>query len=288
MPTLTDKVATIAGAAVARGIGFNAAKVLSEYGATIVLTDLKQDDLAEGEEPEPEKRVEELQASGAEAAWCNLDVSSEDDPRACGAFAIASFRGVDILFDNTGVTIGYGPVIETGKEYWDLQFAVHGTGPALLARAVIPSMRERGDGSIIHNSAVRGFNAHAGAAIYGSTSPAIANATEVIAIRHVPENIRCNAIATGPIRTEMQNRRVKRASALCGITENEARARLAEPVALKRVGEPANLARSSPSLQATCRASSPARPSRWMAVNRAASKCAPTEISQSGLTGFRD
>ena len=54
MPALKDKVAKITGAAAARGIGFDAAKVLSEYGASIVLTDLKQDDLAEGKEPELE------------------------------------------------------------------------------------------------------------------------------------------------------------------------------------------------------------------------------------------
>ncbi len=238
MPTLKDKVAIVTGAAAARGIGFNAAKVLSEYGATIVLSDLKQDDLAEGEKPELEKRVEELQASGAEAAWCNLDVSSEDDIEACAAFAIESFGGVDILFNNAGVTIGYGPVIETRQEYWDLQFAVHVTGPVLLAKAVIPSMRERGGGSIINNSTVWAFNAHEGAAIYGSTKLAITNATKVIAIEHGPDNIRCNAIAAGPIRTDLQDRRVERDSAFYGITEDEARARLAEPVALKRVGEP--------------------------------------------------
>ena len=238
MPTLKDKVAIITGAAAARGIGFNAAKVLSGYGAKIVLADLKQDHLAKGKKPELEKRVEELRACGAEATWCNLDLSSEDEIKACAAFAIESFGGVDILFNNAGVTIGYGPVIETEREHWDLQFAVHVTGPVLLAKAVIPSMRKRGGGSIINNSSVWAFNAHEGAAIYGSTKLAITNATKVIAIEHGPENVRCNAIAAGPIRTDMQDRRIKRESALCGISEDEARSRLAEPLALKRVGEP--------------------------------------------------
>ena len=238
MPNLEDKVAVITGASAPRGIGFSTAKVLAGYGATIVLADLKQDDLGEGDMPDLEKRARELQAIGAKAAWCNFDVTSEDDIKVCAAFAIDNFGGVDILFNNAGVTLGYGPILETEKRFWDLQFAIHVTGPVLLAKAVIPSMRERGGGSIINNSTVWAFNAHEGAAIYGSTKLAITNATKVIAIEHGPDNIRCNAIAAGPIRTDMQDRRVKRESALYGISEDEARARLAEPLALKRVGEP--------------------------------------------------
>ncbi|SPJ29215.1 SDR family NAD(P)-dependent oxidoreductase [Falsiruegeria mediterranea] len=238
MPNLKDKVAIVTGAAAARGIGFNAAKVLAGYGATIVLADLTQDDLVEGDTPELEKRAQELRAIGVKSAWCNLDVTDEDDIADCAAFAIETFGGVDILFNNAGVTVGYGPILETEKRFWDLQFAVHVTGPVLLAKAVIPSMRQRGGGSIINNSSIWALNAHEGAAIYGATKLAITNASKVIAIEHGPDNIRCNAIAAGPIRTDMQDRRVKRESELYGITEDEARATLAEPLALKRVGEP--------------------------------------------------
>ena len=79
MPNLKDKVAIVTGAAAARGIGFNAAKVLAGYGATIVLADLTQDDLDEGETPELEKRAQELREIGVKSAWCNLDVTDEDD-----------------------------------------------------------------------------------------------------------------------------------------------------------------------------------------------------------------
>lgn len=66
--------------------------------------------------------------------------------------------------------------------------------------------------------------------------------TRVIAIEHGRDNIRCNAILPGPIRTDINDSRARRMSTAHGVTEDEARAMMAAPLALGRVGRPEEIA----------------------------------------------
>lgn len=239
MPGMLDgKVAIVTGAAAKRGIGFAAAHSLAKYGAKVVLADLQQQDLPDGETPDLAQRVEELRASGAEAAYCHVDITNEADIAACVVFTSETFGGVDILVNNAGVTVGFGPFLETPKEAWDLQYRVHVTGIAEFCKAVIPLMQARGGGSIINTSSIWALKAHERASIYTATKLGTIGITKAIAVEHGRDNIRCNAIMPGPIRTDMQDRRVVRDAEQFGITQEEARARIGAPLAIKRVGEP--------------------------------------------------
>ena len=235
---LEDKVAVVTGAGSPRGLGFAAARCMSRDGAKILLADLAQEGLGPGKTSELERRAEELRAVGAEAACCSLDLTNDDDIKACAAFAQETFGGIDILFNNAGVTLGAGPFLETPDEAWTLQYSVHVAGMAALCKAVIPSMRERGGGSIVNTSSNWATKVHRGASIYAATKLGTIGLTKAIAAEHGRDNIRCNAILPGPIRTDMQDRRVKREAARDKIGEEEARARIAAPLALGRVGEP--------------------------------------------------
>ena len=229
---LENKVAIVTGAAQKRGIGFAAARSLAGYGATVVLADLASD------LPALEQRVSTLQDSGATAYAHELDITDPDRVARLASFARQTCGGVDILFNNAGITAGFGPFLEAPKEAWDQQFAVHVSGMADLCKAVIPGMQERGGGAIINNSSNWAVKAHAKAGIYTATKLGTIGLTKAIAAEFGGDNIRCNAIMPGPIRTDMQDRRVARDAEQFGITEDEARARIAAPLALKRVGTP--------------------------------------------------
>lgn len=235
---LEGKVAIITGAAAARGIGFATAQVLSGYGAKVVLADLAEPDVPAGETPQLEQRAHELRNGGADAIACAVDVTRDDEIAACVAQANETHGGVDILFNNAGVTVGFGPFLETPIEAWDLQFRIHIAGIVAFCKAVIPSMQVRGGGSIINTSSIWALKAHEYASIYTTTKLGLIGVTKTIAVEHGRDNIRCNAVMPGPIRTDMQDRRVVRDAETFGISQEEARARIGAPLAMKRVGEP--------------------------------------------------
>lgn len=95
--------------------------------------------------------------------------------------------------------------------------------------------------AIINTSSNWAQKIHEKASIYAATKLGVIGLTKGIAAEHGRDNIRCNAILPGPIRTDMQDRRVKREAEIFGITEDEARAQIAAPLALQRVGEPAEI-----------------------------------------------
>lgn len=239
---IKDKVAIITGAAQKKGIGFAAAKALAKYGAKVVLCDLPQTDDVKKGSTELDKRAAELRSVGAEAIAVPCDVTKESDVARCVVQAVDEFGGVDILFNNAGVTVGFGPFLDTPRDAWMLQYNVHVAGMADLCKAVIPIMQVRGGGSIINTSSNWAKKIHEKASIYAATKLGVIGLTKCIAAEHGRDNIRCNAILPGPIRTDMQDRRVKREAEIFGITEDEARAQIAAPLALQRVGEPAEIA----------------------------------------------
>ena len=191
MGRLDGKVALISGGA--RGQGEVEAKLFATEGAKVVFGDILD---AAG------RRVEAaIRQAGGEATYVHLDVTQEADWQHAVATAAVTYGKLDILVNNAGI-LRRDSIEETTKELWDTILAVNATGVFLGTKYAIPEMRKAGGGSIVNISSISGMVALGGPA-YNASKGAVRVFTKVTAVHHAGDNIRCNSIHPGPVRTPM-------------------------------------------------------------------------------------
>lgn len=190
---LKGQVAIVTGAA--RGIGAAAARALGEAGAAVVLTDVLD---AEGE-----ALAAQLRGAGRVARYEHLDVSDESDWRRVVDATVADLGRLDVLINNAG--IGTLPDVESEtREGWDRLIAVNETGVWLGMKAVAPSMRTSGGGTIVNVSSIFGaVGGFGGSIAYHASKGAVRLMTKNAAIHWAKDGIRVNSVHPGFVDTPM-------------------------------------------------------------------------------------
>ena len=191
---LDGKVALVTGAG-GRGnsIGRAYALGLAGVGASVVVADLNQTGA--------QTVADEIVAAGGKALAVHVDVSDKASTLAMAEAAIAAFGGIDILVNNAALMaeLGHMTVADVALEDWNRILDVNLTGALLCAQAVIPSMRERGGGRIINQTSGGAFPA---TGIYGIGKLGLVGLTTTLAKQLGKENITCNAIAPGNVKSD--------------------------------------------------------------------------------------
>ena len=124
--------------------------------------------------------------------------------RALVAMAGERFGGLDVVVNNAGMQIEK-TIADTTDEEWDRIFDVNVKGVFLLCRAALPALTAAGGGAIINIGSYDGFVADPGLAAYCATKGAVHALSRAIAVDHGAQNIRCNVICPGWIKTEMMD-----------------------------------------------------------------------------------
>ena len=217
MGRLDGKVALITGAA--QGQGEAEARLFSREGASVVVADI----LEEGEEV-----AETICAGGGEAIFVSLDITSSEAWESAVAMAVDRFGELTVLVNNAAVFLGEGTVEEVTEEQWDLLLSVNTKGAFLGTRAVIPSMRAAGVGSIVNTSSTAGLAGGNRMTAYATSKAALLNFTRTTARQYANENIRANSILPGPIDTNMLREGLKGRFELAG--QNVPMGRLGQPI----------------------------------------------------------
>ncbi len=196
---LQGKTALVTGAA--RGIGEAIARAFAAEGASVLVTDVR-DDLGE-------KVAGDI---GDRALYRHLDVRREAEWERAMALARERFGGLDILANNAGIT-GFGAGEAEGPfdpehcplESWRAVHATNLDGVFLGCKHAIGAMRARGSGSIINMGSRSGVVGVSGASAYASSKGAVRNHTKSVAIYCAEQglNIRCNVIQPAAILTPM-------------------------------------------------------------------------------------
>lgn len=189
---LEGKVCLITGGA--RGIGASTARLFAREGATVALTDLK-DELGE-------KVVAEIRSGGAKAGYWHCDVTRLREVETMVKGVVDTFGRVDVLFNNAGTCIE-GGVERLSEEDWDRTFAINVKSMFLCSKFVVPIMRRHGGGSIIHmgsESGLIGFPMHPA---YCASKGAVLNLTRSMSLAHAVDKIRVNCICPGTIPTPL-------------------------------------------------------------------------------------
>ena len=115
---------------------------------------------------------------------------------------VERFGGIDVLVNNAGIMFERS-VSEIRLDEWDLMMAVNLRTPLFLAQAVVPSMRERGGGSIVTIGSIEGIAANPQHAAYCASKAGVHGLTRAMAVDLGPDGIRCNAIAPGWIASDL-------------------------------------------------------------------------------------
>jgi NAD(P)-dependent dehydrogenase (short-subunit alcohol dehydrogenase family) len=187
-----NKVIVITGAG--SGIGRTAALAFAREGGSVVIGDINEKDGAE--------TARQIVDSGASATAITCDVRKPEDVQALIAHAVSDFGGVDVLYNNAGV-VRYGTVEELSVEDWDFQIDINLKGTFLTCKYAIPRMRQRGGGAIVNTASVQAFASQKTVPAYAASKGGVVSLTTTIALDHADDNIRCNCIAPGTIRTPM-------------------------------------------------------------------------------------
>jgi 3-oxoacyl-[acyl-carrier protein] reductase len=187
---LQGKHALVTGAG--RGIGLAIAKALAREGASVAIADLDGG------------RAEAAAASvGGRALSIRADVADPESVAAMVGTALEAFGRLDILVNNAGIG-GNTPFLETSLEEWRRILDVNLTGAFLVAQAVARGMVEAGGGGrIVNIASLSGQRGGHGRAAYGSAKAGLELLTKVMAVELAPYGINVNAIAPGPIETEI-------------------------------------------------------------------------------------
>jgi NAD(P)-dependent dehydrogenase (short-subunit alcohol dehydrogenase family) len=204
-------------------LGTTMTATMARQGARVVVADLN------GERATA--HADMLTADGLDALGVALDVASEPSVSAAFAAALDRFGGVDVLVNNAAPS----PIIRQDAAVgrldlgvWETMQAVVIGGAIRCTQAALPSMIERGGGSIVNVASIHAHAADADMTAYPVAKAALLGLTRAIATQYGRDGVRCNTITLGTIPYPSMSQEAR---------QNKVRHQL-----LGRVGEPEDVA----------------------------------------------
>jgi NAD(P)-dependent dehydrogenase (short-subunit alcohol dehydrogenase family) len=191
MGRLDGKVAVITGAA--GGMGREAALLFCAEGAQVCVADVDRE------------KGDQTAAEAGNAFFYEVNVAEPESVDAMYAATSERFGGIDILYNNAGISPGDdASILDTEPEAWDRVQDVNTRGVYLCCKYGIPHLLERGGGSVIN---VASFVAILGAATsqisYTASKGAVLAMTRELGVQFARQGVRVNALCPGPVETPL-------------------------------------------------------------------------------------
>lgn len=190
---LTGRVALVTGGS--KGLGKAMARGFAEAGADIVISSRHGSEL---EQALPEI----LAGTSARGRFFVADMTNRDDVDRLAKSALEAFGRVDILVNNAGSNIPQA-VDEIDDAKWDQIVELNLTSCMRLTRALVPQMKSRKWGRVIHISSVMGLTSKPGRSSYSATKSALIGMARAMSLDVGASGITVNCIAPGPFLTDL-------------------------------------------------------------------------------------
>jgi NAD(P)-dependent dehydrogenase (short-subunit alcohol dehydrogenase family) len=218
---LAGKVALVTGGS--KGLGKAMARGLAEAGADIVISSRHEGELRSALD-------EILQGTGRRGRLVVADMSKRDDVLRLARTALEQMGRVDILINNAGTNVPQ-PIDAIKDEDWNAVMETNLNSVMALTRALVPQMKERRWGRIVHISSIMGFVSNNGRNVYSATKAALIGMARASALDLGAFGITVNCIAPGPFLTDLPGR----------LLSAEEKQRFAQMTAVGRWGDPKEL-----------------------------------------------
>jgi 7-alpha-hydroxysteroid dehydrogenase len=219
---LRNKTAVVSGGG--NGIGKACCRMLADFGANVVVADLKNEDA--------QAVADEIIGRGGQALAVSCNVLKDEELVALVDKTVEKFGGLHILVNNVG---GGGAGREDPEQITVEQFAhvfkLNVFSMWRLSQLCAPHMKNAGYGSIINMSSMSSINNSPAISAYASSKAAINHMTSNLAFDYGPE-IRVNAVGPGAVRTD----------ALASVLTPEIEKKMLSHTPLERLGQPDDIA----------------------------------------------
>jgi len=192
------------------GIGLGIAQALAREGCDVLLNGFG--DAA---------AIETLRAGmakefGVKVVYSGADMSKPADIRAMVTQAVSDLGGVDILVNNAGIQ-HVAPVTEFPEDKWNQIIAINMTSVFHACKAAVPHMRKKGWGRVVNIASAHGLAASPFKSAYVTAKHGVVGFTKVLGLETAKENITCNAICPGYVRTPLVEKQVDDQAKVHGI-----------------------------------------------------------------------
>lgn len=209
------------------GIGRATALAFASEGANVVVSGRRAEAGA--------ALVAELRALGANAEFIAVDVRHDDEVGGLIDQTVARFGRLDIAVNNAGTEGQPGPVVDQTPESYAATFDTNVLGTLLSMKHEMRVMQKQGSGSIVNLSSTMGHRGAPGASLYTASKHAVEGLTKAAALEGAAFNVRVNAVAPGPVDTDMLTRFAGSADRKAG---------MANGIPMKRLGRPKEIAQA--------------------------------------------
>lgn len=188
-----NQVVVITGGA--RGIGAAIAKAFFRQGAKVALLDQNGEAC--------EEYAHTLDATGENVRAYQVDVTDPAAVQATVDQVMGQFQRIDVLVNNAGI-IHQVPIEEKPVDEFERIIKVNLTGAFILCKTIIPIMKQQGRGKIVNMASLAARTGRPGVAVdYAASKAGLVAMTQTLAREVGPSGIYVNAIAPGPILTEL-------------------------------------------------------------------------------------
>lgn len=196
---LAEKIAVVTGAA--SGIGKAIAVMFAKEGAKVILSDINLDGVND--------LAALIRAEGGCAHAVMTDVTKEEDIDNLIDTAVRVYGTVNILVNNAGIMDNMEPAADITNAQWERVFAVNTTSVMKTTRKVLPIFLKASGGVIVNIASIGGLCGKVAGTSYTASKHAVIGFTKSTGFMYANKGIRCNAIAPGAIKTNIQSSMTK-------------------------------------------------------------------------------